>query len=101
MLVAAALLGAMLGFAPFNKPVARLFLGNVGSLPIALVLGWLLLLLATQGHLAAAILLPLYFIADATFDACSDELRTASRSGRPTARISISGPPTGAIPCRK
>ncbi len=42
-LVAAALLGATLGFAPFNKPVARLFLGDVGSLPIGLLLGWLLL----------------------------------------------------------
>ncbi len=47
-LVAAALLGAMLGFAPFNKPVARLFLGDVGSLPIGLLLGWLLA--ATRGQ---------------------------------------------------
>ena len=45
-LLAAALLGAILGFAPFNKPVARLFLGDVGSLPIGLLLGWLLLQLA-------------------------------------------------------
>jgi UDP-N-acetylmuramyl pentapeptide phosphotransferase/UDP-N-acetylglucosamine-1-phosphate transferase len=64
--VAFALCGATLGFAPFNKPVARLFLGDVGSLPIGLTLGWLLLLLAGQGHLAAAILLPLYYLADAT-----------------------------------
>jgi UDP-N-acetylmuramyl pentapeptide phosphotransferase/UDP-N-acetylglucosamine-1-phosphate transferase len=66
MLVALALLGAMLGFAPFNRPVARLFLGDVGSLPIGLVLGWLLLLLAASGQLAAALLLPLYYLADAT-----------------------------------
>jgi UDP-N-acetylmuramyl pentapeptide phosphotransferase/UDP-N-acetylglucosamine-1-phosphate transferase len=65
-LVALSLLGAMLGFAPFNKPVARLFLGDVGSLPIGLVLGWLLMDLAGRGHLAAALLLPLYFLADAT-----------------------------------
>jgi UDP-N-acetylmuramyl pentapeptide phosphotransferase/UDP-N-acetylglucosamine-1-phosphate transferase len=64
MLVALALLGAMLGFAPFNRPVARLFLGDVGSLPIGLVLGWLLLLLAASGQLAAALLLPLYYLAD-------------------------------------
>src|SRR5262249_36830733 len=37
-LVAAALLGAIFGFAPFNKPVAQLFLGDVGSLPIGLLL---------------------------------------------------------------
>jgi UDP-N-acetylmuramyl pentapeptide phosphotransferase/UDP-N-acetylglucosamine-1-phosphate transferase len=66
MAIALALFGAMLGFAPFNRPVARLFLGDVGSLPIGLVLGWLLLLLATGGHLIAAVLLPLYYLADAS-----------------------------------
>ena len=65
-LVALALCGAMVGFAPFNRPVARLFLGDVGSLPIGLLLGWLLLMLAVNGHVAAAFLLPLYYIADAT-----------------------------------
>jgi UDP-N-acetylmuramyl pentapeptide phosphotransferase/UDP-N-acetylglucosamine-1-phosphate transferase len=64
--IALALLGAMLGFAPFNRPVAKLFLGDGGSLPIGLVLGWLLLQLAGNGHLAAALLLPLYYVADAT-----------------------------------
>jgi UDP-N-acetylmuramyl pentapeptide phosphotransferase/UDP-N-acetylglucosamine-1-phosphate transferase len=66
MLIALALLGAMLGFAPFNRPVARLFLGDVGSLPIGLLLFWLLTLLAISGHLVAAIILPLYYVADAT-----------------------------------
>jgi len=66
LLVAAVLLGATLGFAPLNKPVARLFLGDVGSLPIGLLLGWLLLQLAASGHLAAALILPLYYLADAT-----------------------------------
>jgi UDP-N-acetylmuramyl pentapeptide phosphotransferase/UDP-N-acetylglucosamine-1-phosphate transferase len=65
-LVAAALLGALLGFAPVNKPVARLFLGDVGSLPLGLLLGWLLLQLAGSGHVAAALILPLYYFADAT-----------------------------------
>jgi UDP-N-acetylmuramyl pentapeptide phosphotransferase/UDP-N-acetylglucosamine-1-phosphate transferase len=64
--MAFALCGAMIGFAPFNRPVARLFLGDVGSLPIGLLLGWLLVLLAGGGHLAAALLLPLYYIADST-----------------------------------
>jgi UDP-N-acetylmuramyl pentapeptide phosphotransferase/UDP-N-acetylglucosamine-1-phosphate transferase len=66
IVLAIALCGAMLGFAPFNQPVARLFLGDVGSLPIGLLLGWLLLLVAGQGYVAAAILLPLYYLADAT-----------------------------------
>lgn len=64
-IVAAALAGAMVGFAPFNKPVARLFLGDVGSLPIGLLTGWCLLTLG-QHYLTAAILLPLYYLADAT-----------------------------------
>jgi UDP-N-acetylmuramyl pentapeptide phosphotransferase/UDP-N-acetylglucosamine-1-phosphate transferase len=65
-LIALALLGAVLGFAPFNRPVAKLFLGDAGSLPIGLVLAWLLLQLAGNGYLAAALLLPLYYVADAT-----------------------------------
>jgi UDP-N-acetylmuramyl pentapeptide phosphotransferase/UDP-N-acetylglucosamine-1-phosphate transferase len=66
LILALALTGAMLGFAPFNKPVAKLFLGDVGSLPIGLLLGWLLLQLARGGEPAAALLLPLYYLADAS-----------------------------------
>ncbi len=64
-IVALALCGAMIGFAPFNKPVARLFLGDVGSLSVGLLLAWLLVLLAGT-HLTAALLLPLYYLADTT-----------------------------------
>lgn len=64
--IAALLCGALLGFAPFNKPIAKLFLGDVGSLPIGLLVGWMLLQLAGTGALAAAILLPLYYLMDAT-----------------------------------
>jgi UDP-N-acetylmuramyl pentapeptide phosphotransferase/UDP-N-acetylglucosamine-1-phosphate transferase len=65
-IVAAALFGAMIGFAPFNRPVATIFLGDVGSLPIGLLLGWCLLQLAWHQHFAAALLLPLYYLSDAT-----------------------------------
>ncbi|MFL6798316.1 MAG: MraY family glycosyltransferase [Xanthobacteraceae bacterium] len=65
-LASAAMLGAIVGFAPFNKPVASLFLGDVGSLPIGLLLGWLLLQVAAAGEIVAAVILPLYFVADAT-----------------------------------
>src|SRR3954447_8475518 len=65
-LIGLALLGAIIGFAPFNKPVAKLFLGDVGSLPIGLLLAWLLLRVAASGELAAAVILPLYYLADAT-----------------------------------
>jgi UDP-N-acetylmuramyl pentapeptide phosphotransferase/UDP-N-acetylglucosamine-1-phosphate transferase len=64
--VSLALCGAMIGFAYFNRPVAKLFLGDVGSLPIGLLLGWLLIALAGSGGRVAAILLPLYYLADST-----------------------------------
>ncbi len=66
IIMAAALCGAMLGFAPFNRPIAKVFLGDVGSLSIGLLLGWCLLELVYQHHFAAAFLLPLYYLADAT-----------------------------------
>ena len=63
-LIAAALCGAMLGFAPSNRPVAKVFLGDVGSLPIGLLLGWCLLQLAWREHLLAALVLPFYYVGD-------------------------------------
>ena len=64
--VAAALCGAIVGFSPFNRPPAKLFLGDVGSLPIGLLIGWCLLQLAHHQQLVAALLLPLYYLTDAT-----------------------------------
>ena len=74
-IVAAALCGALLGFAPFNRPVAKIFLGDVGSLPIGLLLGWCLLQLAWHQQFAAALLLPLYYLADATVTLCRRLIR--------------------------
>ncbi|WGD56594.1 glycosyltransferase family 4 protein [Bradyrhizobium sp. CB1650] len=65
-LLATALCGAMLGFAPFNRPIAKVFLGDVGSLPIGLLLSWSLLELAWRGQITAALLLPGYYLADST-----------------------------------
>jgi UDP-N-acetylmuramyl pentapeptide phosphotransferase/UDP-N-acetylglucosamine-1-phosphate transferase len=65
-LIAAALCGATLGFAPFNRPVAMVFLGDVGSLPIGLLLGSCLLELAWHSQYAAALLLPAYYLVDTT-----------------------------------
>ena len=64
--ISMALCGAMIGFAFFNRPVAKLFLGDVGSLPIGVLLGWLLLVLARSSGRVAALLLPLYYLADST-----------------------------------
>ncbi len=65
-IVASALFGALIGFAPFNRPVATIFLGDVGSLPIGLIVGWCLLQLAWHHQVTAALLLPLYYLSDAT-----------------------------------
>ena len=64
--VAIGLLGALVGFIPFNKHVASAFMGDVGSLPIGALTGWMLIVVAADGHIAAALLLPMYYIADAT-----------------------------------
>jgi UDP-N-acetylmuramyl pentapeptide phosphotransferase/UDP-N-acetylglucosamine-1-phosphate transferase len=74
--ISLALCGATIGFAFFNRPVAKLFLGDVGSLPIGFLLGWLLLVLAGSGARTAAVLLPLYYLADSTITL----LRRAVRS---------------------
>jgi UDP-N-acetylmuramyl pentapeptide phosphotransferase/UDP-N-acetylglucosamine-1-phosphate transferase len=74
-IVAAALCGALIGFSPFNRPVARIFLGDVGSLPIGLLLGWCLLQLAFHQQFAAALLLPLYYLSDATVTLCRRLMR--------------------------
>ena len=51
---------------------------------------------AATGHLAAAILLPLYYLADATITLLAAS-SAASRSGKRIARISISWRPTAAL----
>lgn len=58
--------GAMAGFLPWNWNRARVFLGDVGSVPVGFLLGWLLLDAAMQGFWAVAVILPLYYWLDAT-----------------------------------
>lgn len=64
-LLALVLLGATLGFAVFNKHPASIFLGDAGSLPIGLLLAFMLIFVA-EANLAAALLLALYTLADST-----------------------------------
>jgi UDP-N-acetylmuramyl pentapeptide phosphotransferase/UDP-N-acetylglucosamine-1-phosphate transferase len=66
LLLVVALAAAALGFLPWNWHPARVFLGDAGSVPLGFVAGWLLLLLASRGYWAPALLLPLYYLADAT-----------------------------------
>lgn len=57
---------AALGFLPWNWHPARVFLGDVGSIALGFLLGWLLLRLAALGEPAAALILPLFYLVDAT-----------------------------------
>jgi UDP-N-acetylmuramyl pentapeptide phosphotransferase/UDP-N-acetylglucosamine-1-phosphate transferase len=60
------MVGAALGFLAWNWHPAKIFLGDSGSVPIGYLLGWLLLSAAVDGHWAAALILPAYYLADAT-----------------------------------
>jgi len=60
------LLGASLGFAKFNWHPAKIFLGDVGSISLGLICGWLLLTLAKQGLYAAALIIPMFYLADSS-----------------------------------
>jgi len=64
--LAAAVAGAAAGFLVWNWAPARIFLGDVGSVPLGFLLGFLLLDAAAQGAWLPALILPAYFLADAT-----------------------------------
>lgn len=58
--------GALAGFALHNRPPAKVFLGDSGSLPLGLLAGWALLALAEQAPAAA--LAPFgYYFADSVW----------------------------------
>jgi UDP-N-acetylmuramyl pentapeptide phosphotransferase/UDP-N-acetylglucosamine-1-phosphate transferase len=61
-----ALGGIALGFLVWNRPPAKIFLGDVGSIPLGYLIGWLLLWTATQGAWAAPLILPAWFLTDTT-----------------------------------
>jgi UDP-N-acetylmuramyl pentapeptide phosphotransferase/UDP-N-acetylglucosamine-1-phosphate transferase len=65
-LLAAGIIGAAIGFLVWNWSPARIFLGDVGSVPLGYLSGFLLLDVASRGHWKIALILPLYFLADAT-----------------------------------
>jgi UDP-N-acetylmuramyl pentapeptide phosphotransferase/UDP-N-acetylglucosamine-1-phosphate transferase len=62
----AAAAAVAMGFLWWNWHPARVFMGDVGSIPLGFLLGWLLLYLASRGHPVPALILPAYHLADAT-----------------------------------
>ena len=69
------LAAAAAGFLWFNWQPARLFLGDVGSVPLGYLLGFLLLSAAAAGQWAAALILPAYYLADASITLARRVLR--------------------------
>ncbi len=67
--------GVALGFLKMNWSPARIFMGDVGSVPLGFLLGWLLLMLAASGQWAAALILPSYYLSDATVTLCRRAFR--------------------------
>ncbi|MBX9590011.1 MAG: glycosyltransferase family 4 protein [Hyphomonadaceae bacterium] len=57
---------ASAGYLVWNWHPAKIFMGDTGSIPLGFLLGWLMIDLACRGLWAAALILPLYFAADAT-----------------------------------
>ena len=57
---------SIIGFLLWNWHPAKIFLGDVGSIPIGFLLGWIIFELATMGIWHASILLPMYYFFDTT-----------------------------------
>jgi UDP-N-acetylmuramyl pentapeptide phosphotransferase/UDP-N-acetylglucosamine-1-phosphate transferase len=61
-----ALAATAAGFLFWNWHPARIFMGDVGSVPLGFFTGWLLIAAAADGAWAPALILPAYYLADAT-----------------------------------
>lgn len=77
VLIAPALIiaAAMPGFLIWNWPPAKIFMGDVGSVTLGYLLGWILLRASGEGFLLPALLIPGYYLADATLTLCRRALR--------------------------
>lgn len=100
----AVLAGAMAGFLLLNWHPARIFLGDVGSVPLGYMLGFLLVWQAcVEGRWWLALILPLYYWGDATTTLVARALRgekiwqahrshayqAAVQAGRSHARVAL------------
>ncbi|MBX9619602.1 MAG: glycosyltransferase family 4 protein [Hyphomicrobiales bacterium] len=61
-----ALAAASAGFLWWNWPPAKIFLGDVGSIPLGFLIGFFMLVLVSHGLWGAALALPATFLTDAT-----------------------------------
>jgi UDP-N-acetylmuramyl pentapeptide phosphotransferase/UDP-N-acetylglucosamine-1-phosphate transferase len=89
----AMIIAVAIGFLIWNWHPAKIFLGDIGSVPIGFLLGFCLLRLAMDGGQIPALIIPLYYLADATITRGA-----ASVYGRRIANIIINVPPSMAGP---
>lgn len=64
--LALVLAAATAGFLCWNWPPAKIFLGDVGSIPLGFLIGFFMVQLAAHGLWGAALALPAIFLADAS-----------------------------------
>ena len=62
----AMIIAVSLGFLVWNWHPAKIFMGDVGSVPLGFLLGYGLIRLAMDGGQVAALIIALYYLADAT-----------------------------------
>ncbi|MDB5393421.1 MAG: hypothetical protein JWM91_927 [Rhodospirillales bacterium] len=62
----AMIIAVAIGFLIWNWHPAKIFLGDIGSVPIGFLLGFCLVRLAMDGGQVPALIIPLYYLADAT-----------------------------------
>ncbi len=74
------LAGALAGFAVYNRPPATIFLGDAGSLPVGLLVGWLSVRMATEEP-AALTLAALVVVSVPVFDFLAVHARRWRRAG--------------------
>ncbi|MFN7039079.1 MAG: MraY family glycosyltransferase [Alphaproteobacteria bacterium] len=55
---------AISGFLYWNWHPAKIFLGDIGSINLGFILGWILYNIALDKHIITAIIIPAYYIAD-------------------------------------
>jgi len=58
---------SILGFLFWNWGNAKIFLGDVGSISMGFILGWLMLEIASKGYWSPMIILSLYYLFDSTY----------------------------------
>ncbi len=63
-------IASLLGFLIFNWHPAKIFLGDVGSIPLGFLLGYMLLILYQHNFWAAAFIIPAYYLFDSSYTLC-------------------------------